>query len=78
MGFNNLGTSLQIPGVKLVAACDLYTGRLDRTEELYGKDIFTTKDYREVLERKDVDAVIIATSDHWQDRISVGNRGIGK
>ena len=27
MGFNNLGTSVQIPGVKLVAACDLYSGR---------------------------------------------------
>src|ERR1044072_4495761 len=35
MGFNNLETSVQIPGVKLVAACDLYNGRLDRTKELY-------------------------------------------
>src|SRR5215204_5259152 len=52
MGFNNLETSVQIPGVKLIAACDLYSGRLDRTKELYGKDIFTTKDYREILDRK--------------------------
>lgn len=78
MGFNNLGTSVQIPGVKLVAACDLYTGRLDRTKELYGKDIFTTKDYREILERKDIDAVIIATTDHWHDRISIDAMNKGK
>ena len=78
MGFNNLATSVQIPGVKLVAACDLYTGRLDRTKELYGKDIYTTKDYREILDRKDVDAVIIATSDHWHDRISIDAMNKGK
>ncbi|MEQ8535401.1 MAG: Gfo/Idh/MocA family oxidoreductase, partial [Imperialibacter sp.] len=78
MGFNNLSTSVQIPGVKLVAACDLYTGRLDRTKELYGKDIFTTKDYKEILDRKDIDAVIIATSDHWHDRISIDAMNKGK
>ena len=78
MGFNNLGTSVQIPGVKLVGVCDLYTGRLERSKELYGKDIFTTKDYKEVLDRKDVDAVIIATSDHWHDRISIDAMNKGK
>jgi predicted dehydrogenase len=78
MGFNNLGTSVQIPGVKLVAACDLYSGRLERTKELYGKDVFTTKDYREILDRKDIDAVIIATSDHWHDRISIDAMNKGK
>jgi predicted dehydrogenase len=78
MGFNNLGTSVQIPGVKLVAACDLYTGRLERAKELYGKDVFTTKDYREILDRKDIDAVIIATSDHWHDRISIDAMNKGK
>ena len=78
MGFNNLETSARIPGVKLVAACDLYTGRLDHTKELYGNDIFTTKDYREILDRKDVDAVIIATSDHWHDRISIDAMNKGK
>ena len=78
MGFNNLATSVQVPGVKLVGVCDLYTGRLDRAKELYGKDIFTTKSYQEVLDRKDVDAVIIATSDHWHDRISIDAMNKGK
>jgi len=78
MGFNNAETTAQIPGVKLIAACDLYTGRLDRARELYGKDLFTTKNYKEILDRKDIDAVIIATSDHWHDRISVEAMNKGK
>ena len=78
MSFNNLQTTVQIPGVKLVGVCDLYTGRLERSKEKYGKDIFTTQNYREILDRKDVDAVIIATSDHWHDRISMEAMNKGK
>jgi predicted dehydrogenase len=78
MGFNDLKTSMQVPGVKLVGVCDLYTGRLGRAKELYGKGIFTTKDYREILDRSDVDAVIIATSDHWHDHISIEAMKKGK
>ncbi len=78
MGFNNLSTSMKIPGVKLVGVCDLYKGRLERAKELYGKDIFTTQRYQEILDRKDVDAVIIATSDHWHDHISIAAMNKGK
>ena len=42
MGNNNLRTALKIPGVQLVAACDLYSGRLERIKEVYGNDIFLT------------------------------------
>lgn len=78
MGFSNLQTSMQVPGVKLVGVCDLYTGHLDHAKEVYGKDIFTTKNYQEILDRKDVDAVIIATSDHWHDHISIAALNKGK
>lgn len=69
-GHLDVNTALQVPGVELVAVGDLYTGRLENAKELHGKDIFTTKNYQEILDRKDVDAIIIATSDHWHARIT--------
>jgi predicted dehydrogenase len=69
-GHFDLATALKVPGVELAAICDLYSGRLENAKELYGKDLFTTKNYHEILSRKDVDAVIIATSDNWHARIT--------
>ena len=78
MGHNNLDTALKVPGVELVAACDLYTGRLTHVQEKYGKQIAVTRDYREILTRKDVDAVLISTSDHFHARIAAEAMKNGK
>jgi predicted dehydrogenase len=78
MGFNDVNTALKVPGVEMVAACDLYTGRLERAQEVYGSNLITTKDYRELLNRKDIDAVIIATGDHWHARIAMDAMNAGK
>ena len=78
IGHYDTDTALKVPGVELVAVCDLYTGRLERAQEKWGKDLFTTKDYREILNRKDIDAVLVCTSDHWHDHISIDAMNAGK
>jgi len=78
MGFNDTNTALKVPGTELVAVADLYTGRLARAKEKYGNNIQVTADYREILNRKDVDAVIIATADLWHARISMDALKAGK
>jgi predicted dehydrogenase len=78
MGVADTNTCVTVPGIKLVAVCDLYDGRLAEAKKRWGNDISTTRDYREILERKDVDAVIIATPDHWHKDISVAAMNKGK
>lgn len=78
MGVADATTALTVPGIKLLAVCDLYDGRLSEAKKRWGKDIAVTRDFNEILERKDIDAVIIATPDHWHKDISVAAMNKGK
>ena len=77
MGTSDTNSSLAVEGVKLVAVCDLYDARLEKAKSSWG-DVFTTKDYEEILARPDIDAVIIGTPDHWHQKISLAALKAGK
>ncbi len=78
IGHYDTDAALLINGVELVAACDLYTGRIDFAKEKWGNELFTTRDYREILVRPDIDAVLICTPDHWHERMAIDAMKAGK
>ena len=68
--------ALKLPGLQLVAAADIYTRRLEQAKQLV-PGIQTFADYRQVLDKKDIDAIIVASplhmhALHFQDVLSAG------
>lgn len=78
MGQNDAKSSTATGLTKIVAASDCYDGRMEHMREVYGNDIFTSRRYEEVLERKDVDAVLIGAPDHWHSKITIDALKAGK
>ena len=77
-GTNLLRAFKAIPGVRPVAVVDLYDGHLARAREIMEGGVATGKSYEDLLGRKDVDAVVIATPDHWHRRMVLDALDAGK
>src|SRR5579859_4636669 len=77
MGWADLSAALKLPGVNVVALCDVDRNVLDkRMKDLADKKIDTSRirtygDYRKLLAQKDIDVVIIGTPDHWHALIMI-------
>jgi len=65
MGRTNLNACVQDPGVVVTAACDVWPSRRDSVAAQFKDSCRAYGDYREMLQRSDLDAVIIATPPHW-------------
>jgi predicted dehydrogenase len=77
-GCDILRAAREVPTGELVATADLYDMHQKAGIEAYGKEVPSTKDYRTLLDRKDIDAVIIATSDHLHRHLVVEACAAGK
>lgn len=79
IGVGGMGRGhLKYPGAKLLAVCDVDENHLKRAIEIGGPEVEGYKDFRDVLERKDIDIVHIPTPPHWHALISVAAAEAGK
>jgi predicted dehydrogenase len=83
MGTVNMGACMKEPNVRIGALCDLAEFRIkaavERTKNQSGgaaEGVYV--DYRRILDNKDIDAVIIATPDHWHYRVFLDSIAAGK
>jgi predicted dehydrogenase len=67
-----LKSLVKIPGVRVTAISDVRDDAIKATREQLGKgELIVTKQYDELLNRKDIDAVLIASPDHWHVPMTV-------
>jgi predicted dehydrogenase len=64
-GDQNLTGFLAQPDAEVVTICDLHQPYLDFASKKIGTNPEQCRDYRRLLDRKDIDAVVISTPDHW-------------
>ena len=66
-------------GNEIVACCDVYEPRRLEAKAKYGTaDASVPVDFREILDRKDIDAVVVGTPDHWHVPVTIASVRAGK
>jgi predicted dehydrogenase len=82
MGSGNLSYSMKVPGFQPAALCDVYQPALEKAEAAARRGgiegIRTTKDFREILADKSIDAICVSTPDHWHAYMTVEGCKAGK
>ncbi|MDZ4859377.1 MAG: Gfo/Idh/MocA family oxidoreductase [Candidatus Hydrogenedentes bacterium] len=71
MGLGHVGACARMDDINIVAVCDVDEAHQRRAAEIAGGRPRTYTDFRAVLDRNDVDVVVIATPDHWHPLIAV-------
>lgn len=77
-GSSLLRAAVTLPEAQCVAACDLYDGRHTLAREIAGAGIKTTRSYREILDDKNIECVIVAVPDHSHARVAMDALAAGK
>ena len=77
-GQSVMGQFQKNPEVEVVALCDVYEDNLKKAQNLAGGKAKEFSDHRNLLEQKDIDAVLIATPDHWHASIAIDACNSGK
>jgi predicted dehydrogenase len=68
----------KIPNVRIAAVCDIWDVHLNQGRKLADAKAFATKHYKEILDRKDIQAVLIGAPDHWHVPMTVDACAAGK
>ena len=80
-GAHHIKLFSKIPGVRVAALCDVDTSMLDREEQKFkdrGEKVKRYTDVRKLLEDRDIDAIVIATPNHWHSLIAIWGCQAGK
>jgi predicted dehydrogenase len=69
---------VKVPGVRIAAVCDVYDAHLEAGKKLADPQAVASKHYRELLDRQDIDAVLVGAPDHWHVPMTVDACRLGK
>src|SRR6185436_15607750 len=82
MGLGNMNAAMKQDKLRVAAVCDVYQpaldGAVDKTKAQAGGAARAVKDFREIMADKSIDAVCIATPDHWHAYMAVEACKAGK
>jgi predicted dehydrogenase len=69
---------VNMPGVRIAAVCDIWDAHLEAARKLADRQAMAATDYRQLLDRPDIDAVLIGSPDHWHVPMTVDACAAGK